>query len=489
MSKKLLTFGFLALIMVLYFATLAPTVLWGDDASLQRSAFNGTLPHDGGGHWLWYAMARLIVKLPIGEVAYKVNMLSALAGFATIIGLYWAAKSIDLSRTASVLTAGSMAVAHTFWMHSVRAEVYTIFTALMVFEITMLLRWMKKDIWPLFVALAIFGLILLSHQMAMLLLPTIGYSIWLNRGRLSRRNAILAIGFFFVGLIPALFIIQQQINSFSMTQSLIIYFTHSGADFSHSLFDFSISKLPRDTVLWLGFLMLQFPSPAILLGLFGFASFREKFHDDRWKIVAVLYFTCVIFAFSYRVNDQFVFYLPSYIAFSLFVGLGWDNLSNKKSWLKQTYIARIVVGLVMILPPLMYFGLAIVIKSLDINPLQIRELPGREPNSYFLWPAKNNYWGAYNYGSSVLTNMPLGSILIADHTPYQTLKYLQVVHNFRNDVRLISIKQRNELSLVVKSLPSAIPIFIADNDPRYYNFDDIAGAKLIKRGFAYQLVL
>ena len=64
--------------------SLAPSVLWGDEAFFQRSAFDGTLPRDGGGHWLWFVLARVIVQVPLGEVAYRVNLLSGLAAVATI---------------------------------------------------------------------------------------------------------------------------------------------------------------------------------------------------------------------------------------------------------------------------------------------------------------------------------------------------------------------------------------------------------------------
>ena len=489
MSKKLLFCMLPALIFVFYFSSLAPTVLWGDSAFFQRSAFDGSLPRDGGGHWLWLAMASAIIRLPFGEVAYQVNMLSALAGTATIFGLYWTAKSIGLSQTASLLAAGSLAVAHTFWMHSVTAEVYTVFTTLMVLEIAALVNWTEKTFWPLPVALALFGLTLLGHQMAILLLPAIGYSMWLGRKRLSGRNFLLALGAFLLGLLPALVIIQHQINPADLTQSLIAYFTRSGADFSHALFDFSISSFPRDMALWLGFLILQFPSPAILFGLVGFASIREWTRVDKWKIVAVLYATCVVFAFSYRVNDQYVFYLPSYIAFALMIGLGWDALSRKKSRLNRPLIAKTLVGLVVVFPPLVYFGLAHAFDNLGINPMQIRELPGREPSNYFLWPAKNNYWGAYSYGSSLLTDLPANSVLIADYTPFETLKYMQVVHNLRGDVRLILVGPQDDLRMIAKSFPPATSIFIADNDPRYYNLNSLTGMELIKQGFVYQLVM
>lgn len=489
MLKRLAIHAWPLLVLVFYVSTLAPTVLWGDDAFFQRSAFDGTLPRDGGGHWLWFVFAQAIIRIPFSEVAYKVNLLSALAGFATIVGLYWSAKIAGLSQSASLIVASCIAVAHTFWMHSVRAEVYTVFTMCSMLEIALLFNWMtKKSLWALFTALLLFGLTLLSHQMSVLLLPAIGYSIWLGRHELSRAYRFLALASFLLGLLPALAVVHIQIGQSSPTQSFILYFTHSGIDFRGALFDFSFRELPHDIIIWLSYLILQFPSPAIFLGLYGIATVHEWIYQNHWKFVVVVYLTGVVFAFSYRVNDQYVFYLPSYIAFAFVAGIGWDTAARRFPLLKQCFISRLVWGLVVVLPPLICFGLVSAFTRLDINPLQIRTLPGREPNSFFLWPAKNDYWGAYNYGSALLTSLPPKSVLIADHTPFQTLKYLQVVHKLGLDIELVPIEPRDELMDVIQSFPLTVPIFVADNDPRYYNLDSLAGTRLVKQGHAYRVI-
>jgi hypothetical protein len=486
MPKNSLVFILAVSVIAIYLFTLAPTVLWADGAYFQRTAFDGTLRPDGGGHWLWLTIAKLFVRIPFGEVAYRVNLVSAFAGTATVIGLFLVARSLELSQTASAIAALSLAVAHTFWMHSVRTEVYTVFTALMVVEMLLWFQWAERKLWPMLAALALFGLTLLGHQMAVLLLPAFGYLIWCRRKWLSVRDFFLAISFFLVGLIPALIIIQKQINSPDLARSLVLYFTHAGIDYRQALFDYSIGKFPRDVALWLGLLVLQFPGPAILLSLLAIIDIREWINVDKWQSIALLYFTCAAFALGYRVSDQYVFYLPSYIAFAIIVGLGWDSASKKWLWLRPRTLA-VLVGLV-IFPPLVYFGLANTFARLDVNPLGIRELPGREPNNYFLWPAKNGYWGAYNYGMGILQNLPPDSIVIADYTPLETLKYFQVVHGMRKDVQLIGIEAGEDLKAVVEPLPSSSTVFLADDDPRYYNVNNLFNVSLVRHGMAYQLV-
>ena len=474
-------------ILVFYLWSLAPSVLWGDDAFFQRSAFDGTLPRDGGGHWLWFVLARAIVQVPLGEVAYRVNLLSGLAAVATIGLLYAAGRSLNLSRVAAAAAALSLSVAHTFWMHAVRAEVYTVFTALLVLELILMFQWTQDRFWPLPVALGLFGLTLLGHQMAVLLLPAIGWLMlrqvrWLSPGRIA-----LALGAFLAGLIPAVFVIHQQIAAVDAVQSFVLYFTHSGRDFGVSMFDFGLGQLPRDTALWFGFLGLQFPSPALIAGVLGLASIRRWIADVRWQMLTVLYLTDTAFAFSYRVNDFYVFYLPSYVAFALFIGLGWDSLIQSRRRLAAPLVQIGLIAAIVVLPPLAYFGLASTFESLGLNPLSIRELPGREPNRYFLWPGKAGYFGALDYGMRLLSNLPPNSVLVADYTPYQTLLYLQTVEQMRPDVRMVPIGAAGDLGDVVRAIPEQSRVFLADNDLRYYGWQDLTDFSLRPMDLGYEL--
>src|SRR5512135_3620943 len=103
-------------IFLFYLATLAPTVLWGDNAFFQRSAFEGILKSDGGGHWLWLQFAQLFAALPVGSIAYRVNLLSAVAATVTLIFLSGAMRAIGLSWSSAIVACVCLAVSHTFWM-------------------------------------------------------------------------------------------------------------------------------------------------------------------------------------------------------------------------------------------------------------------------------------------------------------------------------------------------------------------------------------
>jgi hypothetical protein len=487
--EAVLPLALLAVVLLFYIATLAPTVLWGDDAYFQRTAFEDTLRADGGGHWLWLRAARLFIRLPWGNVAYRVNLLSAVAAAGAIVLVYAGGRALGLTPLGATIASVSLSVSHTFWTHAVRAEIYSLFMLLMALQLWLWLSWQAERDWPALTAALLFCTTLLSHQMALLLLPALGFLLLRRRGWLNKRQWLMLLLFFVAGLLPFFAVIKWQMNDASLIASLRLYFTHSGEDYSHALFDFSLNSLPRDTIIWAGLLGLQFVGLAGLLGLWGWIDMWRKGRPTPWLASAILYATGVLFAFSYHVNDQYVFYLPSYLAFALFVGRGWQAASETWEWANRRTFKALVVALLIAVPILAYDGTARLLVAANANPMNVRELPGREPNRFFLWPAKNGYFSAADYGRSALETLPPDSVLIADYTPMETIRYFRSVEGLRPDIRLRYIGPGRDLAPVVVQFPPETTIFLAGNDPDYYNLRSLPGATLRSDGVIYRLVL
>jgi hypothetical protein len=359
----------------------------------------------------------------------------------------------------------------------------------MALQLWLWLIWRPEHAWPVLTAALLFGVALLGHQMALLLLPAFGFLLWRQREWLNKHQRLLLLLFFATGLLPFFVVIKWQTSTSSLLNSLRLYFTYSGTDYSDALFDFSLHSLPRDTVIWVGLLGLQFVGLAGLLGLWGWVDMWRKGWSTPWFTLAILYATCVLFAFSYHVNDQYVFYLPSYLAFAPFVGLGWQAAAATWPWASSRASKLLIMALLVTIPILTYKGVAHLLVAMNANPMDVRELPGREPNSFFLWPAKNGCLGAAIYGRTALETLPPNSIFIADHTPAETIHYLQSVEGLRPDVRLKNIGQGGDLAPVVAQLPPGSVVFLASNDPDYYDLSALPGATLQPTGVIYRLLL
>ncbi len=422
-------------------------------------------------------------------MAYRVNLLSGVAGALTIVVVTAAALQLGLGPMAALATGFGLAAAHTIWTHAVRAEVYTVFTLMMAMQLLLWFAWKHQRPAPILIAALLFGLTILAHQMALLLLPAGVFLLWRQRSWLNRYQWVLFAVVFGIGLLAATSVIFGQIGSNKITDVFRLYFTQAGIDFGQAMFDFSLSYAARDAAVWVGLLGLQFFGLAGLLGLWGilqlFVRTWAPGEMNRWVSLLILYVTSVFFAFSYRINDQFVFYLPSYIAFSFFIGLGWKHLFTKRGLPLQAAIMAVIV----LLPILTYFNLPKILEIANASVPGARTLPGRESNRFILWPSKRSYSGAADYGQAALSKLPGDTYLLADHTPYGALRYLQEIEGVRPDVCLIKIIAAGEdLAPYLQRIPADAIVFLADNNPNYYNLSRINYKELQQHGEVYELV-
>lgn len=165
----------------LYLISAAPGAWWLDSSELAAAAFGLGIPHPPG-HPLWAMLAKAATLVPVGSVAFRVNVLSGLCGAAacalttaTALRLVRARHpgarlAPALCMAGGLLLAGSSA----FWLQSVRAEVYTPHVAAMMLAIWLVVRCGLADetgdteTWrgpaPLGLAALVLGLSLANHH-------------------------------------------------------------------------------------------------------------------------------------------------------------------------------------------------------------------------------------------------------------------------------------------------------------------------------------
>jgi hypothetical protein len=110
--------------LALYAFTAAPTVLFGDSAEFQVVALRGGIPH-ATGYPLYVLVGRLFAWLPFPDPAFRINLMSAFFGAATVALVVLIIVSLGVSARAAVVGALTLGLSFTFWRVSQRAEVYT----------------------------------------------------------------------------------------------------------------------------------------------------------------------------------------------------------------------------------------------------------------------------------------------------------------------------------------------------------------------------
>lgn len=164
----------------LYIHTLAPgTVYFQDAGEFQAKLFTLELVHPTGYPYYQLLGKIWVSLLPIGSVAWRVNLLSACFSVITIISLARILQRIRVPIWATVSACGLLAFSPVFWEHSIMASVYTMHVALVALTTLALLHWQVDDGSPLWFGLAS-GLGLAHHRTFLFNLPAFGLALLLN---------------------------------------------------------------------------------------------------------------------------------------------------------------------------------------------------------------------------------------------------------------------------------------------------------------------
>ncbi|MCZ6631775.1 MAG: DUF2723 domain-containing protein [bacterium] len=176
--------------LVVYVKTVAPTVAFWDSGEFITTSYTLSVPHPPGAP-LYTLLGRLFSMLPVEEIAFRVNLLSAFSGMATTLLIYlctvyllskWLDKNAFKNQIA-IFTGGAVAALSTAfstssWNNAVEAEVYAMSMCITLLSVYLALRWdaghkdRRSDRLLLFTAY-LFGLGAGVHLQCLLTIPGI----------------------------------------------------------------------------------------------------------------------------------------------------------------------------------------------------------------------------------------------------------------------------------------------------------------------------
>ena len=233
------------------------------------------------------------------------------------------------------------------------------------------------------------------------------------------------------------------------------------------------SRLPSlvsDAAQWALFLGYQFAGPALLLGIAGIVLSWQRMHRDVAIFLALLYLVSAAFAFSYQVGDRYVFFLPSYLVFAIWLGIGIDALlaAWRTRHVGTRVFAPLLVGLAILLiavPVTTYRLTPDVMAHLGLAFRNGRPVPGPHSRYLLLWPPKAGYTDARIYAEAALANAPAGALLLADPILAAPMQFLQRTENKRPDVAVRYCCW--DIDAVLQAHTNR-PLALADDDPGIY---------------------
>ncbi len=183
----------------LYLRTTAPTLGGGwDSEEFQHVAYTLGIAHSTG-YPLYLLLGKIFTTLvPTGNVAYRMNLLSAVIGALTAVVVYLNALTLTQRQISAIATTALFVTNVAVWRQAGVASVGPLNLFLLATIIYALVQWRVRRA-PLTLVSFLFGLSLAHHRTTLFLLPTIVLLVWLtdsniiHRPRALMRNLIFLV--------------------------------------------------------------------------------------------------------------------------------------------------------------------------------------------------------------------------------------------------------------------------------------------------------
>ncbi|MDQ7778546.1 MAG: DUF2723 domain-containing protein [Planctomycetota bacterium] len=529
-----------ALAFALYVATCAPGVVWGDSAKLATMTSPLKLTVEAGCHTLRNAVGVVFNLVPIGDVAYRQNLMSAFFGALACALTFLLARRLTRVATgcraghhttsddttgdeeltsvaAGVCAAAALAVSHIFWHLSVVTESYTLFVSLLAGIWLLLLRWREGGG---AVNLRLAGILLGASYMNSVLMigltPAIVLFIWLHwrrrhegavvadasravgesprtpQGARSPRLApALAVFFAMIvlGYAPmiCLFLGMLRTETFSSLIGLTFDWRYSG-----SLFVRQPLTCAKECAKYAAFLFYQFPIAGFVLGCTGIVVSARR--DWRTFVSLVLTFLpIVLFTSTYMEQRRYFIMVGSFWVFALWSGFGaaWalERAARAGRGARRAMLlATVMTVAVAAIPVALYYNVLRICAWSGVKPgFGARRLVYRDNERFFLVPDKRGDYGAERFAREAFAVVPDGAIIVADFTPGAVLNYFQSVRGVRPDVAVVPLEGRSIVEYIDRKV-SSTPLFIVGDHPAYKEDDIRVRYDLLRVGPLYQVV-
>lgn len=419
--------------------TSARTVTFSDSGDFLMALHTVGNCH-GPGYPLYLMTAKLFVgAVPFGSLAFRASLYSGLFASLTSCLLYWIVLRLGRSRLGGAVAALAFCFSYTFWYQSAIPETYSLNTFFIALLVVLALRWEKltregrarsaDNTLGLF-ALC-YGLALANHFTSLFLLPAFLVFALLTdwRGALAPRNLVRMTAFFALGLLPYLYEPTAAFRGPAYNYGdpstparwlnhITLYYQRGG------LFDYPLAAFPGRLWRYFGTLNTEFPWFAWLGGFGLIASFAGH---RRWRhglLLLLLFLLSLLPVMSYLQTESVLrahFYYPSYMFFSIWIGLG-------ASWLVALLRRYLPEG-----------DRALAVSSMAVLASLLLLFTAMSASLHYRKVDKSRYPYARNMAKNMLSGAEAGGVVLADrdNVIFPCL-YMQVVERYRTDVRLVA---------------------------------------------------
>lgn len=339
-SKPWAGISLFLLTFLVYLRTLAPGVYGFDSAELATGVFTQGIVHPPG-FPLYLLIGKLFTFLPFGDVAYRLNLMSAFFASLTAVLLYLTIANVLENRFAAWVATCLFAVSNYFWQMALIAEVYTPLTAFLAGDLLLLSLWCKTGRKRVLLAFAfLYGLTLSMHTSGILFAPAFAWLILRTPHWKKSHWPLVGVMFilFLVGLTPNAYLSLRASASPAMDYSSSysgvdlttlsgLWWMISGKAWAFLIFGYAWHEIPGELIRFTTYLWRNYLGIGVILGAIGIVWLWRR--SSAWTIGLLLAFiTYSFFYANYRVIDKDTMFLPAYAVWAVFIAGGFTAVYN-----------------------------------------------------------------------------------------------------------------------------------------------------------------
>lgn len=387
-------------VLIVYLKTLTPSLssLSPDGSELATIPAILGLAHSPG-YPLYTWIGYLFSQIPIQDVAYRMNLLSAVSSalamallYSLLLQLFPSSEkekpySAVLYRSAVILGILVLAFSRDLWSQTVITEVYALNLLMIVLCLLALLRWEynHKNI-HFFLFALLFGLSMGTHLSNLGFAPSTVVFVLLSQWQVIRdwKWWLSALSGFVLGILQFLWLplnasgLNDRLMQRSSPTTLQGIYNYTLDSFSNLKFAFPLQMLPERLVLYLYLLVEQFGWLGVMLGMIGMVVML--FWKPRaFYLFTGMYIVHIWFFIQYQAFDLEVFFIPSHMLWAIFMIFGIfatlrgilyliDTLTHRENDTKQrspfkTVILSSLLAAMIIVPVYMQLSTNILIND------------------------------------------------------------------------------------------------------------------------------
>jgi hypothetical protein len=191
--------------LALYVRTLAPSLLWGDSAEFQTLSYTLGMTHPSG-YMTQIMLGKLFTYIPVGNIAYRVNLMSAFFGGLAVAEAYLIVRLLGGWRIPALSASILLTLTEGFWWRALVAESYAPAAGMLATVWLLMLLWRQTGKWGyLFLAGVAGGLSLGIHSTVVMTAPSVFVFMaltarrreeWFAAAAGALLGAVITLGFF-----------------------------------------------------------------------------------------------------------------------------------------------------------------------------------------------------------------------------------------------------------------------------------------------------